>query len=35
MGNVPRTVSGLESFWKRHHVVDRCGKESDIKVGLH
>jgi len=34
VGNVAPTVAGLESLGKRHHIVDRCGRVSDIKVDL-
>ena len=29
-GNVAPRIAGLKSFGKRHHVVDRCGRASDI-----
>jgi hypothetical protein len=34
MGNIAPIMAGFESFGKRHDVVDRCGRVSDIKVDL-
>jgi hypothetical protein len=34
MGNIARTMAGLESLGNRHHVVNRCGRASDVKVDI-